>query len=707
MRLCAAGQKISVSNTKHTPSLLASIGVKDQEDVRRCASCTAASLLPVLLSARSVHWPLCAMDQIIPGLWIGDLACALATDYLSTAGVTHIVTAMKQSLPTPISLPDGRQIDADHVYHINIDDVENAPILVHFPGAIEFIDGALRQQWIEDDESAERDEALEQEQVAANSRTTPPAGKGVGQWATTGEGTVFVHCHAGISRSVAVVVAYLMHMRQMSVQAALALVRSRRSMADPNAGFMHQLELYESASYNVDVRNQRIRRFLMSQASILRGDPIDDVMLSYYPSPLHSPASSLPGSLHGGVGGSLQFSAMDEESKATGASSKTRGTDSVNSSPTNSGRNSAAMSLQNGRIAASIAAAKGATERHRNISKSEGADGISQSSSPDSLTVDLSKSPPMPNRSQSLFDEDDGDSCSKRDEKTHRLIRQTFTSVDEPHEVMITVNSGNLPGGVRKVRGNQNEPSSVQRPPMNGRRGLVSTAQGQQRLPKPHFGAMKLRCKMCRRELAARDHVVEHEPGKGKDAFDVRKRAKDVEQKSRDGRAAMGVGTGTEEPRDGEMTMEEKFGARTRSDEEVVEGKMDGAPTASSANAQSTYKSAASLSAQLPPHLAALRLGRSAAPSVQTTSTNTSNGTAQPAPPAAAPPTNAAQPAPSQPDDLRKMLHSAKCTSYFVEPLAWMSALQLGEVAGRLDCPNTRCAAKLGSWDWAGMQCAW
>lgn len=167
------------------------------------------------------------MDQIIPGLWIGDLACALATDYLSLAGITHVVTAMKQSLPTPIKLPDGRVIDEKHVFNVNLDDIESAPILVHLPGAVDFIDRALRQEWLEDDEgdgearsdaraagggAAEEDTTTEPDasgtareaEDEAGSRVAPPPGKGKGQWATMGDGTVFVHCHAGISRSVAV-----------------------------------------------------------------------------------------------------------------------------------------------------------------------------------------------------------------------------------------------------------------------------------------------------------------------------------------------------------------------------------------------------------------------------------------------------------------------------------------------------------------------
>lgn len=53
------------------------------------------------------------------------------------------------------------------------------------------------------------------------------------------------------------------------------------------------------------------------------------------------------------------------------------------------------------------------------------------------------------------------------------------------------------------------------------------------------------------------------------------------------------------------------------------------------------------------------------------------------------------------------LLASHLCSSYFVEPLSWMSSLlETGELSGKLVCPGTRCNAKLGSWDWAGSQCS-
>lgn len=56
---------------------------------------------------------------------------------------------------------------------------------------------------------------------------------------------VLVHCHAGISRSVSVVLLYLMVYEGLSLDNALAKVRRVRPWAGPNAGFMATLRSIE------------------------------------------------------------------------------------------------------------------------------------------------------------------------------------------------------------------------------------------------------------------------------------------------------------------------------------------------------------------------------------------------------------------------------------------------------------------------------
>ena len=52
---------------------------------------------------------------------------------------------------------------------------------------------------------------------------------------------VLVHCSAGISRSVTIVIAYLVREKNMDVDEALDFIQTKRPRANPNNGFMSQL----------------------------------------------------------------------------------------------------------------------------------------------------------------------------------------------------------------------------------------------------------------------------------------------------------------------------------------------------------------------------------------------------------------------------------------------------------------------------------
>lgn len=62
---------------------------------------------------------------------------------------------------------------------------------------------------------------------------------------------VLVHCLAGVSRSVTITVAYLMHKCSLSLNDAFNLVRSRKSNVAPNFHFMEQLH-----SFEIELRNR-------------------------------------------------------------------------------------------------------------------------------------------------------------------------------------------------------------------------------------------------------------------------------------------------------------------------------------------------------------------------------------------------------------------------------------------------------------------
>ena len=57
---------------------------------------------------------------------------------------------------------------------------------------------------------------------------------------------VLVHCHAGVSRSVTVVILYLMLYEGLTVNQAFAKVKKKRFYARPNVGFMDYLHRVDS-----------------------------------------------------------------------------------------------------------------------------------------------------------------------------------------------------------------------------------------------------------------------------------------------------------------------------------------------------------------------------------------------------------------------------------------------------------------------------
>ena len=60
------------------------------------------------------------------------------------------------------------------------------------------------------------------------------------------EGAVLVHCNAGASRSVSIVIAFLVKTEGATVECLLQEMKANRPCVQPNAGFMIQLKEYET-----------------------------------------------------------------------------------------------------------------------------------------------------------------------------------------------------------------------------------------------------------------------------------------------------------------------------------------------------------------------------------------------------------------------------------------------------------------------------
>lgn len=135
------------------------------------------------------------ITQIIPRLFISSFLEAHKYRLLKSNNITHI-----------INLSSFQNTFPDHFNYlrIQIDDSPNANINKWFCQTTAFIESALKNG-----------------------------------------GSVLVHCDAGVSRSVTIVVAFFIMFFEMPLEVALHTIRSKRRVANPNLGFIQQLAQLE------------------------------------------------------------------------------------------------------------------------------------------------------------------------------------------------------------------------------------------------------------------------------------------------------------------------------------------------------------------------------------------------------------------------------------------------------------------------------
>eukprot|EP00930_Biecheleria_cincta_P036028 TRINITY_DN24738_c0_g1_i1.p1 TRINITY_DN24738_c0_g1~~TRINITY_DN24738_c0_g1_i1.p1 ORF type:complete len:314 (-),score=54.96 TRINITY_DN24738_c0_g1_i1:296-1237(-) len=149
------------------------------------------------------------MHEIKPNLWLGSLRAAQNEEALLERGVTHVLSVgeynlgARQRMRVPRS--EGNEDSEEDVVQrerllISLPDSSASRLDKHFDASSSFISEGLRQG-----------------------------------------GSVLVHCYAGQSRSLTLVVAYLMCEESLTAAEALEIVREKRPVVRPNAGFLSQL----------------------------------------------------------------------------------------------------------------------------------------------------------------------------------------------------------------------------------------------------------------------------------------------------------------------------------------------------------------------------------------------------------------------------------------------------------------------------------
>ncbi|CAG9334820.1 unnamed protein product [Blepharisma stoltei] len=133
------------------------------------------------------------VSEIEPLLYLGSLQGAKDKELLESIGIQCIVQVLDE-----IHL-DSLYETMDYLF-IPLADWTSSNIVMHLPNALKFIHQNISQ-----------------------------------------DKKVFIHCAAGVSRSVSIVCAYLMAKYHISYDRALKEVRNRRWCALPNPGFARQL----------------------------------------------------------------------------------------------------------------------------------------------------------------------------------------------------------------------------------------------------------------------------------------------------------------------------------------------------------------------------------------------------------------------------------------------------------------------------------
>lgn len=180
---------------KQPPKLrLASLNLKPPSQFSPIAypsSCSSSSTTASEVSFQS------ELTEILPNLYISDINVAECHTTLSSLGITHVLSAMSGTVHIPPTLPI-------HKLQVPLLDTPFAELAAFLPNTTDFLTDALR------DKNAK----------------------------------VLVHCVKGVSRSASVISAYLIAKHGWTTDQAVNYIRSKRMNAQPNRGFISQLDEY-------------------------------------------------------------------------------------------------------------------------------------------------------------------------------------------------------------------------------------------------------------------------------------------------------------------------------------------------------------------------------------------------------------------------------------------------------------------------------
>jgi len=162
------------------------------------------------------------MLEVRPGLYLGGAAAVAEPDHLRRAGITAVLTVDSEE-------PDfksGAGMEGLRSLFVSALDKPETDLLSHLDRCVAFIS-----------------------QACADGRA------------------VLVHCHAGVSRSVAIMIAFMMKTDQLTFEKAYENLQIIKPEAKMNEGFEWQLKLYQAMGYEVDTSSAIYKQYRLQKVT--------------------------------------------------------------------------------------------------------------------------------------------------------------------------------------------------------------------------------------------------------------------------------------------------------------------------------------------------------------------------------------------------------------------------------------------------------
>jgi protein-tyrosine phosphatase len=140
-------------------------------------------------------------NEIITGVYLGNINSVYDIEKLKSLGITHIISVIEGFIPP---YPD----DFNYLV-INALDTQNTDLFDTFDVSGDFIDDAIMD-----------------------------------------DSKILIHCQAGRSRSATILAAYIIKTFGIEVGLVISLIKNKRSIIEPNKYFVSQLENYYAELFN-------------------------------------------------------------------------------------------------------------------------------------------------------------------------------------------------------------------------------------------------------------------------------------------------------------------------------------------------------------------------------------------------------------------------------------------------------------------------